>query len=205
MATIGDRLKELGHDLKRGWQASLARHCGVKPPSVADWVSGKSKSLEGENLLKAAEFFGVTPTWLATGRGPKLASEGQRTSAPMESATGLELGNLPLEYRRVLEDLADLPPARRSKMMDQIHQAAEEVREAVQYHSAAPPLQQTTVAAAPAAARRPSKKHTAYLTWGDGNARQGTLPLTTVPDPFTAEPDVREAALYTRFAHSPRN
>lgn len=55
----------------RGWQAALARHCKVQPPSVADWVSGKTKTLEGENLVLAAEFFVVNPTWLATGKGEK--------------------------------------------------------------------------------------------------------------------------------------
>jgi transcriptional regulator with XRE-family HTH domain len=71
MASLGDRLKQLGAEKKRGWQAALARHCGVKPPSVADWLSGKSKSLEGENLLRAAEFFNVNPEWLANGKGVK--------------------------------------------------------------------------------------------------------------------------------------
>jgi transcriptional regulator with XRE-family HTH domain len=71
MASLGDRLKILGAEKKRGWQAALARHCGVKPPSVADWISGKSKTLEGENLLRAAEFFNVNPEWLANGKGAK--------------------------------------------------------------------------------------------------------------------------------------
>lgn len=51
-------------------QAELARECGVKPPSVSGWLSGKSKFLRGENLLKAARALGVTEDWLATGKGP---------------------------------------------------------------------------------------------------------------------------------------
>lgn len=47
----------------------LARAVGVKPPSVSDWLSGKSKTMEGENLLKASKFLGVNPNWLATGNG----------------------------------------------------------------------------------------------------------------------------------------
>ncbi len=66
------RLKELSANRKRGWQAALARHCEVKPSSVSDWVSGETKSIEGENLVRAAAFFGVRPEWLATGRGSKM-------------------------------------------------------------------------------------------------------------------------------------
>jgi phage repressor protein C with HTH and peptisase S24 domain len=51
-------------------QAQLARACGVKPPSVNGWLSGKSKFLRGENLLMAARALGVSEDWLATGKGP---------------------------------------------------------------------------------------------------------------------------------------
>lgn len=51
-------------------QAQLARACGVQPPSVNGWLSGKSKFLRGENLLKAAKALNVSEDWLATGKGP---------------------------------------------------------------------------------------------------------------------------------------
>ncbi|MBP8812344.1 MAG: helix-turn-helix transcriptional regulator [Laribacter sp.] len=51
-------------------QAELARACGVKPPSVNGWLSGKSKFLRGENLLAAAKALNVSQAWLATGKGP---------------------------------------------------------------------------------------------------------------------------------------
>ena len=47
----------------------LARAVGVKPPSVSDWLSGKSKTMEGENLLRTAKFLNINPVWLATGSG----------------------------------------------------------------------------------------------------------------------------------------
>ncbi|WP_258194540.1 S24 family peptidase [Janthinobacterium sp. PAMC25594] len=50
-------------------QTELARACGVKPPSVHGWLTGKAKFLRGENLLLAAKALGVTQEWLATGRG----------------------------------------------------------------------------------------------------------------------------------------
>lgn len=67
-------MKELTKDLPRGWKAALARHCKIEPPSVSDWVSGRTVTLEGKNLIKAAEFFNVNPSWLATGKGGKEIS-----------------------------------------------------------------------------------------------------------------------------------
>lgn len=68
--TLKDRLDLLMVGKKRGTKAALARFCKVKEPSVADWFNGKTKTLEGENLLNAAKFFNVSPEWLATGKGP---------------------------------------------------------------------------------------------------------------------------------------
>jgi phage repressor protein C with HTH and peptisase S24 domain len=75
--SLADRLKELGEDKGRGWQRRLAQACGVKAPSVSDWVSGRTKTLEADNLLNAASFFEVHPKWLATGIGPKHLAPGE--------------------------------------------------------------------------------------------------------------------------------
>lgn len=56
-------------------QVELASKCGVKPPSVSGWLSGKSKFMRGENLLFAAKALGVSPLWLATGTGPRTPNE----------------------------------------------------------------------------------------------------------------------------------
>ena len=58
-------------------QAELARACGVKPPSVNGWLSGKSKFLRGENLLAAAKALNVSQAWLATGNGPMHPQSGE--------------------------------------------------------------------------------------------------------------------------------
>lgn len=83
--TLSERLKR-AMARKDISQAELARRCGVRRPSVADWVSGKTKSLAGENLVKAAEALGVLPRWLATGFGPELsnarAGSGLQSEAP---------------------------------------------------------------------------------------------------------------------------
>lgn len=85
MSSLSERIAELSAGLGRGWQAKLAKHCGIKPPSVADWLSGKTKKLEGQNLVKAAEFFNVMPQWLATGKGKKYANASSQTP---QSITG---------------------------------------------------------------------------------------------------------------------
>ncbi|QDQ25978.1 helix-turn-helix transcriptional regulator [Chitinimonas arctica] len=55
--------------------ADLARYVGVKPPSISKWMNGGTKSVEGENLLRAAEYLQCNPNWLATGRGEELRAE----------------------------------------------------------------------------------------------------------------------------------
>lgn len=65
---LSDRLK-LAMNHAGISQAELSRACGVKPPSVHGWLSGKSKFLRGENLLRAAAVLGVSQEWLATGKG----------------------------------------------------------------------------------------------------------------------------------------
>lgn len=70
MRTLQERLRHVMAGPPKVSQAALARACGIKPPSVNDWLSGKTKSIEGENLLNAAAFLKVLPLWLATGKGP---------------------------------------------------------------------------------------------------------------------------------------
>lgn len=71
LKTLAERLKYAMEILppKKIKGVELARAVGVKPPSVSDWLSGKSKKMEGENLLKAAKFLGVNASWLASGIG----------------------------------------------------------------------------------------------------------------------------------------
>lgn len=71
MNTLAERLRYAMEVLppKKIKGVDLARAVGVKPPSVSDWLSGKSKTMEGENLLRASKFLKVNPSWLASGTG----------------------------------------------------------------------------------------------------------------------------------------
>lgn len=95
-STLEKRLKVVSQDMPRGWQKKLAEHCNVSAPSVSDWAAGKTAGLEAGHLIKCAEFFQVSPQWMASG-------EGDRTSINTESFEKLDA-------RRVFfaEDIADL-------------------------------------------------------------------------------------------------
>lgn len=82
MSTLAERLEKAlaGPPPKR--PADLARACGVKPPSVSDWLSGKTKKMEGANLLAAAEFLDVSYWWLAAGQGPMRPDTAERVGRP---------------------------------------------------------------------------------------------------------------------------
>lgn len=87
MSTLQERLRQVMAGPPKISQAALARACGIKPPSVNDWISGKTKTIEGQNLLRAADFLKVTPMWLATGKGA-MRKAGPAV-APVSNATML--------------------------------------------------------------------------------------------------------------------
>lgn len=98
MTTLAERLTEAMRASSIS-QAELARACGVKPPSVSGWLSGKSKFLRGENLLAAAKALNVSESWLATGLGPMKVSEIKGNSYPMAHPVSLQImENSPKQY-----------------------------------------------------------------------------------------------------------
>lgn len=50
-------------------KSAFSRLVGVSAPTVSEWESGAIKSIDGHNLVKAAEILEVTPEWLMTGKG----------------------------------------------------------------------------------------------------------------------------------------
>lgn len=70
MGTLSDRIKERMQATGMT-NAQLAKAAGVKQPTAHNWGTGKTKAIKGEPLLAAAAALGVTPDWLATGKGPK--------------------------------------------------------------------------------------------------------------------------------------
>ncbi len=75
MSTLADRIEELITE-KGCSPADVARAARVKPPSVAAWRSGATKSLKGETVARLVDFFSVNPHWLTRGVGPKRLDTG---------------------------------------------------------------------------------------------------------------------------------
>lgn len=76
METLSDRLNA-ALDLKkttRGWMSkrALARAVGLSAPSVHQWFTGQTQTIQYQHLLTTADFLGVNPHWLATGEGEML-------------------------------------------------------------------------------------------------------------------------------------
>lgn len=68
MKTLAERMK-LALAQAEIKQIELARRVGVTRGTVSLWLKGTTTSIEGENLLKAAQILGVSPNWLSSGRG----------------------------------------------------------------------------------------------------------------------------------------
>lgn len=77
MNTLAERLRYAMNTAqpKKAKGVDVARAAGVKPPSVSDWLSGKSKTMEGENLIYVANYLNVNPLWLANGIGEMRPSD----------------------------------------------------------------------------------------------------------------------------------
>lgn len=102
MKTLAERLRYAMDVLppKKIKGVELARAVGVRPPSVSDWLSGKSKTMEGENLLKASSFLGVNPSWLATGVGKPSVQYQEAGGMPEDpKAPSGSIRIMPVEFR----------------------------------------------------------------------------------------------------------
>lgn len=70
MTTLQERLSEAMAGPPKIKQTALAKACGLTLSSVNDWTRGKTRKIEGANLMAAARFLRVSADWLATGKGP---------------------------------------------------------------------------------------------------------------------------------------
>lgn len=62
-----DRLRA-ARDAAAVTDTDIARACAVKNPSVNGWMTGATKTIEGENLLKVCAFLKTTPEWIIFGK-----------------------------------------------------------------------------------------------------------------------------------------
>ncbi len=74
MKTLAERIATLMAETGET-PTTMAVIAGVKPPSVIDWLNGKTKSLKSAPALRLAEHFGVSMLWLTEGIGMMRADD----------------------------------------------------------------------------------------------------------------------------------
>lgn len=79
MNSLAERLRA-ALDAARINQSELSRRVGVTRGAVSFWLKGTTGSLEGENLIRTAQALGVSPNWLATGRGKMTPASAKEIS-----------------------------------------------------------------------------------------------------------------------------
>ena len=80
MTTLAQRMTQLFEEKEAETGKSrpelmneVAAKCGIKAPSVYNWLDGTTKRLQGVNLMHAAQYFNVNMVWLDSGKGKKKA------------------------------------------------------------------------------------------------------------------------------------
>lgn len=91
MTTLKDRL-QTALDAKEGAsKAGLAKACNISKASVTNWFNGRTVSLDGNNLIRAAAYLGVSPDWIATGKGQQDRPQAQKEKQPGYQLDGLSV------------------------------------------------------------------------------------------------------------------
>jgi transcriptional regulator with XRE-family HTH domain len=71
-------------------QKDLARACGVTQAAVSLWMSSKTRDLRSEHLFNAADWLGVSPRWLGTGKGSMIERKAPLPDDETVSLKGLD-------------------------------------------------------------------------------------------------------------------
>lgn len=81
MTPLTERAKILV-DLAGGSVTLLAEIAGVKPPSVSDWLNGKTKTLKSSPAARMAKRFNLNSLWVAEGLGDMRPSSNVKEATP---------------------------------------------------------------------------------------------------------------------------
>ncbi len=130
MSEFKDRLKLVLAGPPRIKKVELARAVGVSGPAVTEWCSGATAKITGDNLLKTARYLGVSPDWLANGKGPMRPEKSQAGTSSVSALYGFNRNSVPLIKlsgipRRYLEtkfgalDLTNYPKAYTTLAVDE--------------------------------------------------------------------------------------
>lgn len=80
MKTLMERASHL-LGLANNSVTELANIAGVKPPSVSDWLNGKTKTLKSAPAIKMAKHFKLNILWITEGIGPMSDQPGGEKNA----------------------------------------------------------------------------------------------------------------------------
>lgn len=94
MKSLADRITLALKGPPKRSQAALARACKISPAAVSEWVLGKTVKIEAANLLAAARFLGVSPEWLASGKGPMCDESVNLRREPQSQPVKLDPGTM---------------------------------------------------------------------------------------------------------------
>lgn len=97
MSTLQTRLKIAMEGPPKIRAVDLAKSCGVSAPAVSEWLSGATKKLAGDNLMRAARYLDVSPDWLASGKGPmRPQRKSQAGNSEISSLYGFNRNAVPI-------------------------------------------------------------------------------------------------------------
>jgi DNA-binding Xre family transcriptional regulator len=83
MPTWNKRLEE-AMEARGKKRTDLARIAEVTPASVSDWISGKTKMMEGQYAAIICDFLRINPMWLFHKKGPSGLEDGAGHKSPSQ-------------------------------------------------------------------------------------------------------------------------
>jgi len=86
MITLSERAKILVN--LAGSVTALANIAGIKPPSISDWINGKTKSIKGPPAARITKHFNLNPLWVTDGIG--LMQSGLSPSSDTQASSNVE-------------------------------------------------------------------------------------------------------------------
>lgn len=72
MTTLSERARILVD--MAGSVTALANIAGIRPPSISDWLNGKTKSIKGPPAARITKHFDLNPVWVTDGIGAMRSS-----------------------------------------------------------------------------------------------------------------------------------
>lgn len=109
---------------ERGFQADLARACGVKKPSVNGWLNGPTNAIDLKNAITAVSFFkslglpGINPMWLSSGDGSMFLQSNDFASTASSSLAVIAPPTLRQTLERLAYFIGECPPDKREIVGD---------------------------------------------------------------------------------------